>query len=67
MNITPERAPVERTTVTVDKRILDAARKKAQVNGESLTDFLSRAILNQLEKEGRYDIRYEMREEDESY
>lgn len=58
--------PVERTTITVDKRILDAAREKARNNEESLTEFLSRAILNQLEKEGRYDIRYKVREEDET-
>ena len=58
--------PVERTTITVDKHILDAAREKARNNEESLTDFLSRAILNQLEKEGRYDIRYKVREEYEN-
>lgn len=56
----------ERTTITVDKRILSAAKEKARNNGETLSDFLSRAILNQLEKEEENNcIRYEMRAENE--
>lgn len=57
----------ERTTITVDKKILNAAKEKAKSNEENLSDFIARAILNQLEKENIYNIRYEMRNENENF
>ena len=51
-----------RTTVTVDPLILNEAKEKAKKNGESLKDFLSRAIVNQLEKEEVFDTRYALNE-----
>lgn len=56
----------ERTTLTINKLLLNAAKEKSKENGESLTDFISRAILNQLEKEDySRNIRYEMRLQNE--
>lgn len=51
-----------RTTVTMNKSILERAKKKAEDNSETLTSFLDRAVLNQLEKEDfdsgvRYDLK----------
>ena len=57
----------ERTTITVDKKILNAAKEKAKSNEENLSDFIARAILNQLEKENVYNIRYEMRNGNENF
>lgn len=57
----------ERTTITVDRNILNAAKEKAKSNEENLSDFITRAILNQLEKENIYYVRYEMRNENENF
>lgn len=57
----------ERTTITVDKKILNAAKEKAKCNEENLSSFIARAILNQLEKENVYNIRYEMGNENENF
>lgn len=54
-----------RTTVTVDPLILNDAKEQAKKNGESLKDFLGRAIVNQLEKEEVFDTRYAISRETE--
>jgi hypothetical protein len=46
----------------MNKSILERAKKKAEDNSETLTSFLDRAVLNQLEKEDfdsgvRYDLK----------
>ena len=49
-----------RTTVTMDKEILEQAKQKAKYNKESLTSLLNRATVNQLEKEEMFGARYEL-------
>lgn len=57
----------ERTTIVIDRCILKAAKEKARDNEENLSDFISRAILNQLEKEDIFNVRYEMRNENADF
>ncbi len=54
-----------RTTVTMDKKILEDAQKKAKENNEPLSAFLDRAAVNQLEREGTFETRYVLKGEDE--
>lgn len=54
-----------RTTVTMDKKILEDAQKKAKENNEPLSAFLDRAAVNQLEREGMFETRYVLKGEDE--
>lgn len=55
----------ERTTITMDKNVLSDCKKKAEENNETLTDFLNRAAVNQLEREGEFSTRYKLKGEEE--
>lgn len=54
-----------RTTITMDKKILEDAQKKAKENNEPLSAFLDRAAVNQLEREGVFGTRYDLRKGEE--
>lgn len=47
----------ERTTIMMSDVLAERVQKHTKKSGESLTDFYNRAILNQLENEGDYEIR----------
>ena len=48
---------ISRTTIMAEEILLDRVVKHADKSGESLTEFYTRAIINQLEKDGDYEIR----------
>lgn len=57
-------APVkDKTTIVTSKTLLDRLGVHVRKNGDNQTDFITRAIVNQLEKEGDLDIRFDLREE----
>ena len=47
----------DKTTIVTYKTLLDRAILHARENGETFTDFVTRAILNQLESDGDFEIR----------
>ena len=49
-----------RTTIMVSSTLADRVSKHVAETGESLTSFYTRAVLNQLENEGDWGIRYEL-------
>ena len=49
-----------------NKTLIDRVAYHVSKNGETLTDFYSRAILNQLENEGDFEIRDIVEEENEN-
>ena len=53
----------EKTTIVTSKLLLDRLGVHVRKNGDNQTDFITRAILNQLEREGDLTIRSEMEEE----
>ena len=53
----------ERTTIIISKKLLDRIGIKKKKKGESQTDFITRAVINQLENDGDLTIRREMEEE----
>lgn len=53
----------DKTTIVVSKLLLDRVGVHVRKNGDNQTDFMTRAIINQLEKEGDLTIRSEMEEE----
>ena len=53
----------ERTTIIISKKLLDRIGVHNAKKGESQTDFITRAIINQLENDGDLTIRKEMEEE----
>lgn len=56
----------ERTTIVTPKSLLDRLQYHTLRHGESQTDFIVRAIVNQLEKEGDFEIRSILEEEKEN-
>ena len=54
---------MDKTTIVTHKTLLDRVQMKARMNGETLTEFITRAFINQLENEGDIDIRKIMEEE----
>ena len=56
----------DKTTIVTSKLLLDRMGVHVKMNGDNQTDFISRAIVNQLENEGDLTIRHilEMEEED---
>ena len=50
--------PKEKTTIVTSKLLLDRVTNHARANGETITDFITRALMNQLENEGDYEIRF---------
>ena len=58
-----ESPPKDKTTIVTSKTLLDRLGVHVRKNGDNQTDFITRAIVNQLEKEGDFDIRFDLREE----
>ena len=57
-------APVkDKTTIVTDKLLLDRVALHVKHSNDNQTEFVTRALLNQLEREGDVEIRLMMREE----
>lgn len=54
---------IARTTIMASETLMNRVAKHCAKTGEKLGDFYNRAILNQLENEGDFDIRDEVEEE----
>ena len=52
-------------TIVTSKLLLDRVGLHVKKNGDNQTDFITRALLNQLEKEGDLTIRSEWEEEND--
>lgn len=48
-----------KTTITImaDPKLMDRVQAHAKKNGENLTEFYTRAIINQLENDGDFEVR----------
>lgn len=53
----------ERTTIVCSKQLLDKMSVHVKKCDGNQTDFITRAIINQMEREGDFEIRLLMREE----
>ena len=53
----------DKTTIVTSKKLLDRVGVHVQKNGDNQTDFITRALVNQLEREGDVEIRLLMEEE----
>ena len=53
----------DKTTIVTSKLLLDRIGVHVKKNGDNQTDFITRALVNQLEKEGDLSIRSELEEE----
>lgn len=53
----------DKTTIVTSKLLLDRMGVHVKKNGDNQTDFITRAIINQMEKEGDLTIRSELEEE----
>lgn len=53
----------DKTTIVTSKTLLDRMGVHVKKNGDNQTDFITRAIVNQLEKEGDFEIRMMLEEE----
>lgn len=53
----------DKTTIVTSKLLLDRLGIHVKKNGDNQTDFITRAIVNQMEKEGDLTIRSELEEE----
>lgn len=53
----------EKTTIMTSKLLLDRLGVHVKKNGDNQSDFITRAIINQMEREGDLSIRSEMEEE----
>ncbi len=53
----------EKTTVVASKLLMDTISTHVRKNGDNLTSFFTRALVNQLEREGNFTIRAELEEE----
>lgn len=56
-------APKEKTTIMASKLLLDRLAVHVLKHGDNQTNFITRAIVNQLEREGDLTIRFELEEE----
>lgn len=54
----------DKTTIVTSKTLLDRVGVHVRKNGDNQTDFITRALLNQLEREGDYEIRTILKEEE---
>lgn len=50
-------ATLERTTIMMSSVLAERVQAHVKQSGENLTDFYNRAILNQLENDGDYEVR----------
>jgi len=53
----------EKTTIMTSKLLLDRLGVHVRKNNDNQSDFMTRAIINQMEREGDLTIRSEMEEE----
>ena len=53
----------DKTTIVTSKLLLDRMGVHVRKNGDNQTDFITRAIINQMEREGDVSIRAELEEE----
>lgn len=53
----------DKTTIVTSKTLLDRVGVHVKKNGDNQTDFITRALLNQLEREGDFEIRTILEEE----
>ena len=58
-----EGAKKDKTTIVTSKTLLDRVGIHVKKNGDNQTDFITRALVNQLERENDFDIRLILREE----
>ncbi len=58
-----EQPAKDKTTIVTSKLLLDRMGVHVKKRGDNQTDFITRAIVNQLEKEGDLTIRSELEEE----
>ena len=56
----------ERTTIMLSKTLADTLSIHVRKNGDNQTDFITRAIVNQLENEGDISIRHILEMEEEA-
>lgn len=61
-DLTPKK---ERTTVVTSKTLLDRVSVHVAKQGDNQTNFVTRALVNQLEREGDIEIRSMLEEEEE--
>ena len=54
---------IARTTIMASEKLMSRVAEHTAKSGEKLGDFFNRAILNQLENDGDFDIRDEVEEE----
>ena len=54
---------ITRTTIMASEKLMNRVIQHTAKNGEKLGDFYNRAILNQLENDGDFEIRDEVEEE----
>lgn len=54
----------EKTTIMTSKLLLDRLSVHVRKNGDNQSDFITRAIVNQLEKENDLEIRFLLKEEE---
>lgn len=55
--------PKDKTTIVASKTLLDRVGVHVRKNGDNQTEFFTRAIVNQLEREGDIEIRSILEEE----
>ena len=53
----------DKTTIVTSKLLLERMGVHVKKNGDNQTDFITRAIINQMEREGDLTIRSEVEEE----
>lgn len=59
---------IAKTTITImaDDRLMERVQTHVRKRGENLTEFYMRAIINQLEKDGDFEVRDMIEEEREN-
>ena len=62
-----EGARKDKTTIITNKTLLDRVGIHVKRNGDNQTDFITRAMVNQLEREGDLEIRAMLKEENEVF
>ena len=62
-----EGARKDKTTIITNKTLLDRVGIHVKRNGDNQTDFITRAMVNQLEREGDLEIREILKEENEVF
>jgi hypothetical protein len=58
---------VVRTTIMVDSVLLNRVNEHCKSNGDTLTSFYNKALLNQLENDGDFEIRDILEEENKKW